>query len=58
MRLVNLAIKKASTDKGNPISVAVVGIDGQPIVFATMDGAWPIARDLAINKAHSAIQFG
>lgn len=66
LRTLNLALAmhalQAALDRASalsvPVSIAVVDAAGQPIHTAHMDGAPLQCRDIALNKALTAVGFG
>ncbi|HDH31307.1 MAG TPA: heme-binding protein [Candidatus Wolfebacteria bacterium] len=46
---------EATHDNGAPVSIAVVGVDGELTAFAAMDDVMPASRQIAVNKAKTAI---
>ncbi|WP_260923323.1 GlcG/HbpS family heme-binding protein [Novosphingobium sp. 9] len=55
-RLADLAIAEASA-RGHRICIAVVDIAGQLLAFRRMDGAVPVAIEVAIGKARTSALF-
>ena len=53
--IVGLVASSAKLARDEPIAIAVVGADGLLMAFAGMDGVIPISRQLAIDKAHTAV---
>ncbi len=57
--IMNEMIKYASETKpGRPSSFALVDRAGVLVAFERMDGAAPLTARMAINKAHTAIDWG
>lgn len=52
------AIASATDDKGGPIAVCIVGVDGNTIVAKTMDGCKPASIIVAANKAWTCARMG
>lgn len=55
MHITNKIIEKATSDRGNPVAVAVVDATGRLRSFAAMDNIVPASIKLAQSKAYSAV---
>ena len=54
-KVVKAAQENLGSKYGEPIAVAVVGLNFKLIAFSAMDGVMPVSVDLCIKKAHTAI---
>lgn len=56
-RIIDAMVEYASTKPGRPMAFAIVDAAGVLVYFVRMDGATPINRRMAENKAYTAIMF-
>jgi len=54
---VTAAITEANKEPGRPVAIAVVDEKGDLIMYAAMDGAYPLYKYMAINKAYTAARM-
>lgn len=55
--IVRAIIEASEKSEGMPMSAAVLDRHGDLVCLERMDGAMPRSGPMAINKAHSALQF-
>ena len=57
VKIGSVIMQCVKKDGGQPVAIAVVGAEGQPIFFIAMNGVIPAFRDEVIVKAATAARF-
>jgi len=54
-KAVSEVIRVAKSEEDDPIAITIIGINGEVIIQAAMNGAMPASIELSKNKAYTAL---
>jgi len=56
--IIRKLITSVKCDSGDPVAIVVAGADGEWISCKAMDGVKPASKQVAMNKAYTAVMLG